>query len=271
MLPLYQVDSFCTRPFTGNPAAVCLLDQDRDDVLLQKIAAEMNLSETAFLLAQAPDSFDRAPWMLRWFTPTAEVDLCGHATLAAAFVLYDQGMVRADEVLRFDSSSGPLSAWRDGNQIVLDFPLNPPIPIQAPPVVIEALQADPQYVGLAGHDYVVELASETAVRQLRPNMAQLAHVSHGGVIITARSDNPEYDFVSRYFGPAIGIPEDPVTGSAHCALAPYWKPLLGKSSFRAKQLSTRGGELAVEIVGERVLLKGNAVLIFSGNLYVDDL
>lgn len=259
---LYQVDSFTDEAFRGNPAAVVVLDDHKDDAWLQHLAAEMNLSETAFV------SCSDEGVQLRWFTPREEVKLCGHATLAAAFVLFETGMFPKDHNISFQSRSGLLQAsWRQG-KISLDFPVDRPQPAQAPPLVLEALGAEPLYVGTTRVEYLMELDSEATVRGLQPQMERLALASRRGIIATARSANPKYDFVSRFFAPSIGIPEDPVTGSAHCSLAPYWQSRLGKTTFRAYQASQRGGALDVQLAEERVILSGQAVLVFSANLHV---
>ncbi len=261
-MKLYQVDSFTDTAFRGNPAAVCIVDEFKDEPWLQAVAAEMNLSETAFVRRDGDE------FQLRWFTPCEEVTLCGHATLAAAFVLFHSGIVSTDQDISFQTLSGPLKArWGQG-MITLDFPVDRPQPAQAPPVLLEALGAEPLFVGTTRVEYLMELESETAVRQLEPKMDELAVISRRGIIATARSDDPDYDFVSRFFAPAIGIPEDPVTGSAHCALAPYWQSKLNKATFKAYQASQRGGSLNVELVGERVYLSGHAVLVFSAQLHV---
>lgn len=262
-VPIYQVDAFTNRPYAGNPAAVCLLDDPGagDPGWMQHLAAEMNLSETAFLVPTDDG------WDLRWFTPTVEVDLCGHATLASAHVLWEVGRAVIDETIRFRTRSGLLKAGRDGDWIELDFPAYRSEPVTPPADVIEGLGAEPVAVFLArnGHNHIVELASEKAVRSLKPDFERFRRLKTG-VIATARSDDLRYDFVSRYFASAFGIDEDPVTGSAHCALGPYWQNRLGKDEFLAHQVSKRGGVVRVRLVGERAHLGGQAVTVLRGEL-----
>jgi predicted PhzF superfamily epimerase YddE/YHI9 len=262
MLPLYQVDAFTARPFAGNPAAVCLLDRPRADAWIQDVAAEMNLSETAFLERRADG------WGLRWFTPAVEVDLCGHATLASAHVLWESGAAQdGGEALRFHTRSGLLVARRRGAEIELDFPALP-VAAAASPGLAAALGAELRWCGRNQLDLLVELASERDVRALAPDFPRLkvATPPGRGVIVTARSEAPECDFVSRFFAPAVGIDEDPVTGAAHCALGPYWSAKLGKSELRAYQASARGGWLGVRVAGDRVYLTGRAVTVLRGEL-----
>lgn len=250
-LTQYQVDAFATRAFEGNPAAVCPLERWLDDELLQAIADENNLSETAFFVPTESD-FD-----LRWFTPTREVDLCGHATLAAAHVIFES--IGHDEpMITFASRSGPLFVRRDGERLQLDFPACRPTPRDIPDRLVRGLGAQPLEV-LAGDDYVVVFDSEATIRALSPDQALLGQLDRRGVIVTAPGD--EVDFVSRFFAPKLGIPEDPVTGSAHCQLAPYWAERLGKETLYARQVSRRGGNLSCDVVGERVRLSGGAVTV----------
>lgn len=259
-IALFQVDAFTDRPFAGNPAAVCVLSSWRQDQWLQAVAAEMNLSETAFLVTQA-DHFD-----LRWFTPTIEVDLCGHATLASAHVLYQQNFAKPNEEIRFSTKSGILKAVRQGDNIELDFPLKPEQPAAAPSGLMEALNVQPKYVGKNHFDYLVEVESEAALRNLTPDFMRLATLPVRGIIVTSRSSDPEFDFVSRFFAPASGIAEDPVTGSAHCCLGDYWRKRLGKSEFVAYQASARGGVVRVRVTNERAFLGGQAVIVARGEL-----
>lgn len=229
---------------------------------MQHVAAEMNLSETAFLLRQADG------WSLRWFTPAVEADLCGHATLASAHVLWGE---KADDasVLRFHTRSGLLTASRDGDWIELDFPAKREQKVDPPPELLDALGArDAVYIGRNQFDYIVELRSEDEVRALQPDHAALRKLPVRGVIVTSRGANGEYDFVSRFFAPGSGVDEDPVTGSAHSCLAPYWSPRLGKDSFVAYQASARGGLLRVRLDGERVKMAGRAVTVLRGELVV---
>jgi PhzF family phenazine biosynthesis protein len=259
---LLTIDAFTDQPFRGNPAAVCLLDRERDAEWMQNVAAEMNLSETAFLLRQADG------WSLRWFTPAVEVDLCGHATLASAHALWGENVDDAS-VLRFHTRSGLLTASRQGEWIELDFPAKREQKADAPPELLAALGVhDPVYVGRNQFDYLVELRSEDEVRALQPDHATLRKVPVRGVIVTSRAKNGQYDFVSRFFAPGSGVDEDPVTGSAHTCLAPYWSPRLGKNDFVAYQASARGGMLRVRLEGERVKLGGRAVTVFRGELVV---
>jgi predicted PhzF superfamily epimerase YddE/YHI9 len=256
---IYQVDAFTDRIFSGNPAGVCLLPAPRDERWMQNVAAEMNLSETAFLVPR-PDGFD-----LRWFTPALEVDLCGHATLASAHILWETGA--AEGPLRFLTKSGWLSAAGRDGLIELDFPVEEDHPVEAPADLREGLGVPLQYVGQNRFDYLAELASENAVRTLKPDFGRLARLSHNrGVMVTSRASTPGYDFVSRFFAPACGIDEDPVTGSAHCCLGPYWRRKLGKDSFSAHQASARGGDVQVTVAGDRVLLGGRAVTVFVAEL-----
>lgn len=215
-LPLFHVDAFTDRPFAGNPAAVCLLPSWDQDRWLQAVAREMNLSETAFLVRQS-EHFD-----LRWFTPKVEVDLCGHATLAAAHVLWQQGQATGSEI-RFSTRSGPLKASRHGDDIELDFPLKPEEEAEVPPGLLPALGISAKYVGKNQFDYIVEVASEETLREMAPDFKRLATVPVRGIIVTTTSADPRFDFVSRFFAPACGVDEDPVTGSAHCSLGDFWR------------------------------------------------
>ena len=255
---LYQIDAFTSQAFRGNPAAVCLLDGERDARWMQNVAAEMNLSETAFLLPRDGD------YSLRWFTPAAEVKLCGHATLASAHALYQEhGLTSA----RFHTLSGVLTATRDGEWIELDFPARASEQVEPPDGLLDSLGLhEVRYVGRNVDDYVIELASEDEVRAIRPDFKRLGTIPVRGVIVTGASK--DYDFVSRFFGPAVGVDEDPVTGSAHCALTPYWSAKLGKSEMLAYQASARGGEIRVRLDGDRVKLRGHAVTVLRGDLVV---
>jgi PhzF family phenazine biosynthesis protein len=258
--PMFIVDAFTATPFAGNPAAVCILDEARDAAWMQAVAREMNLSETAFLRRQA-EGFG-----LRWFTPTVEVDLCGHATLASAHVLWEAGHLPPADAARFQTRSGLLTATRRGARIEMDFPANPEEPASPPPDLVKALGVTPLYVGKSRFDYLVEVSSEAAVRAVKPDMALLGTLPVRGVIITSRASAPDYDFVSRFFAPGSGIPEDPVTGSAHCCLGPFWRGRLGKDEFVAYQASARGGVVHVRVQGDRVILGGNAVTVLRGDL-----
>ncbi len=261
-IPLFHVDAFTDRPFAGNPAAVCLLPTWKQDRWLQAVAKEMNLSETAFLVKQA-DHFD-----LRWFTPTVEVDLCGHATLASAHVLWEQGHANGGEI-RFSTKSGILKAIRNGDDIDLDFPLKPETAADAPPGLLEALGTSAKYVGKNQFDYLVEVESEAALRRIAPDFKRLAAVPVRGIIVTSKSADPRFDFVSRFFAPASGVDEDPVTGSAHCCLADFWRKRLNKAEFVAFQASPRGGIVKVRVVNDRALLGGKAITVTRGELLVE--
>ena len=253
-----QVDAFTDTPFSGNPAAVCILPEARDEHWMQNVASEMNLSETAFLVRQ-PDGFD-----LRWFTPAVEVDLCGHATLASAHVLWESGLLKPDEEARFHTHSGLLTATRQDDWIELNFPATPVEPADAPAELLRALGVSATYIGKNHFDYLIEVDSEATLRAMQPNYSLLLTVPSRGTIVTSRSD--KYDFVSRFFAPHVGINEDPVTGSAHCSLAPYWSPKLNKDAMLAYQASARGGTLRVRVDGDRVRLGGQAVTVLRGEL-----
>lgn len=265
-LPLYQVDAFTETAFAGNPAAVCLLSSQRPDAWMQDVAAEMNLSETAFL---RPLSDDR--YQLRWFTPTDEVRLCGHATLASAHVLWTEEGSDPDRPLQFETASGTLTATRTDGGSTLDFPTDPPSPVDATPSsLLNGLGgAAPSYVGHTGRDYLVRLEAAEAVRSLSPRMARLATLDARGVIVTAPADTDAADFVSRFFAPGVGVPEDPVTGSAHCALGPYWAHETGRTELIGHQVSPRGGTVRVRLTApdaDRIDLGGQAVTVIRGRL-----
>jgi PhzF family phenazine biosynthesis protein len=263
--PILQIDAFTAEAFKGNPAAVCLLDRSRPDEWMQRVAAEMNLSETAFVVPRhvGKDGFD-----LRWFTPAVEVPLCGHATLASAHALWETGRLAAGEEARFHTQSGWLIARRAGDKIELDFPALPVREATLPDEIREALGAKPKFVGRDSNErnYLLELESEDAVRGLRPNFESLRRAAEAGVIVTARASAEPYDFVSRFFASYAGIDEDPVTGSAHCSLAPYWAERLGKSEMVGYQASARGGVVGVRLSGDRVFLLGEAVTVLRGGL-----
>lgn len=255
---LLTVDAFTDSAFKGNPAAVCILDRERDAAWMQDVAKEMDLSETAFLLHHA-DGFG-----LRWFTPSVEVALCGHATLASAHALWEERVLETDA--RFHTLSGLLTATRNGDLIELDFPAKAEEAAVVPPMLIDALGVMPLYVGKNQFDYLLEVESEEQVRALKPDHARLRTIPVRGVIVTARSSDPRFDFVSRFFAPGSGVDEDPVTGSAHCALTPYWSKKLGKTEMTAYQASARGGVVHVRLAGDRVKLGGRAVTILRGEL-----
>jgi PhzF family phenazine biosynthesis protein len=257
---IITVDAFTDRPFAGNPAAVCVLEAAADEGWKRDVAREMNLSETAFL---HPDG---DAYRLRWLTPTVEVDLCGHATLASAHVLWEDGHLDPAQPARFLTRSGPLAAVRQGDRIELDFPAQPPQAAATPPGLAEALGADVEWFGLNGTDGFAVLGGDATVRGLSPDVGRLAAVPVRGLIVTAASDDPAFDFVSRFFAPNAGIAEDPVTGSAHCALGPYWGERLGKADLKGYQASARGGVVGVGLRGERVALRGRAVTVVRGEL-----
>jgi PhzF family phenazine biosynthesis protein len=259
-LRLVQVDAFTAAPFAGNPAAVCVLPAPREAQWMQQVAREMNLSETAFL-CQRPDGFD-----LRWFTPAIEVDLCGHATLASAHVLWEDGHLAAATPARFHTRSGLLTATRQDAWISLDFPALPPEPVAPPEALVQALHATPLYVGKNRSSYLVELSAEETVRTLQPDFTLLQTLPVQGVIVTSQASSAGFDFVSRYFAPRAGVNEDPVTGSAHCCLGPYWSQRLGRESFTAYQASARGGVVRVQVHGARIVLGGQAVTVLRGEL-----
>jgi PhzF family phenazine biosynthesis protein len=259
-VPLVQVDAFTGAPFGGNPAAVCLLAGPADETWMQDVAREMNLSETAFLYPEG------TAYRLRWFTPTVEVDLCGHATLASAHVLWETGRVRPGTRIDFQTKSGRLSAERQEGWIELDFPARPVEPVEAPPDLLAALGVPARFVGRNRLDYLVEVEGESVVCALRPDVTRLASLPVRGVMVTSSADDPRYDFVSRFFAPGSGIAEDPVTGSAHCALGPYWTPRLGKEQLLGYQASARGGTVRVRVAGDRVRLGGQAVTVLRGEL-----
>jgi PhzF family phenazine biosynthesis protein len=260
-IPFWHVDAFAGAAFGGNPAGVCLLDEWPTVGVMQRIAAENNLPETAFAVCRH-DGCD-----LRWFTPTVEVDLCGHATLATAHVLFAHRAWPGPSIL-FTTQSGPLRVERKDDLLVMDFPSRPPLPCEAPPVLLRGLGKEPLEV-LGARDYLAVYRTEEEVRSLSPDMALLARIDRMGVIATAAAHDPgEADFVSRFFAPGVGIPEDPVTGSSHCTLIPFWARRLRKKSLRARQVSARGGELYCEDAGDRVKIGGRAALYLAGEITV---
>lgn len=257
-LPYYEVSAFTANAFGGNPAGVCLLDAWLHDAVLQSIAANNNLAETAFTVPRGTD-FD-----LRWFTPTVEMDLCGHATLAAASILFSERALSSREV-RFHSRSGLLAVTRSGDLLTLDFPSRPATPCAAPDALIRGLGAKPKEV-LKSRDFLTVFASEAEVRALKPDFTVLKTLDCLGIVVTGSGE--DCDFVSRFFAPAAGVNEDPVTGSAHCTLIPYWAKRLGKTRLHARQVSTRGGELFCELAGDRVKIGGKAVLYSKGEIHL---
>lgn len=254
------VDAFTDTVFRGNPAAVCVLDAPRPAGWMQALAAELNLAATAFSEPRA-DGFG-----LRWFSPTAELALCGHGTLASAHVLWETGRLAAEAPARFATASGTLTAERQDGWIVLDLPAEPAVAATAPPGLLESLGVGARWVGRNRLDYVVEVDDETAVTALAPDLRALTAVDTRGVIVTARASTPGVDFVSRFFAPRVGIPEDAVTGSAHCCLAPFWAARLGRTTLTARQLSARTGVLRTALAGDRVRLGGRAVTVLRGEL-----
>ena len=258
-----QVDAFTAVPFKGNPAAICILKAPREEKWMANVAMEMNLSETAFLV---PDAADHGAFQLRWFTPTVEIALCGHATLASAHVLWESGRLAPHAEARFHTKSGVLVCNKLGNWIEMDFPATFVEPADPPEHLAEALGCEIQSIGRSKFDYLAEVADEATVRALKPNHHLLRQLPVRGIIVTARSDSPEFDFISRFFAPGSGIDEDPVTGSAHTCLGPYWQKRLGKSEFVAYQASPRGGVVRVRCNGDRVFLGGQAVTVLRGEL-----
>jgi PhzF family phenazine biosynthesis protein len=258
---MFTVDSFTEQPFKGNPAGVCLLGSPADDTWMQSVASEMNLSETAFVTGLE----DTQPYSLRWFTPLVEVALCGHATLAAAHVLYSIGA--AEGPIEFSTLSGILTVnQHTDNSIRMDFPTKQARSVTPPEGLAQALGVTPIWVGRSEFDLLVEVESEQIIRNLTPDIAALRAVDARGIIVTARASSPGRDYVSRFFAPRVGVPEDPVTGSAHCVLAPYWSAKFGKASLLGFQLSARGGAIHTTHQGDRVILAGHAVTVLSGTL-----
>jgi PhzF family phenazine biosynthesis protein len=260
MIRIYHVDAFAEKPFEGNPAAVCLLNEERPAAWMQSVAAEMNLAETAFV-RRTGNTFE-----LRWFTPAIEVELCGHATLASAHVLWTEQVVSKGEPVRFETKSGMLTCEQTADSIQLDFPSTPAVPVEPPAGLFEALGIRPSFVGQTKFDKFLLLDSEGAVRGLKPDFAALARIPGRGFIVTSRSSDSCFDFISRYFAPRAGVNEDPVTGSAHCALAAFWSERLGKSAMTGFQASPRGGIVHVRLAGDRVYLGGKAITILRGEL-----
>lgn len=259
---IVQVNAFTAQPFAGNPAAVCVLPAPRAEEWMRNVAREMNLSETAFLHPVV--TAEGNGYNLRWLTPAVEVDLCGHATLAAAHVLWEDGHLASDAAARFHTRSGLLTCEKQGDWIEMNFPAKIAEPAEAPAQLAQALGAELKYIGKNQFDYLVEVADETTLRSLNPNHHLLRQLPVRGIIVTARG--ADYDFVSRFFAPGSGIDEDPVTGSAHTALAPFWAARLGRSEMMGYQASARGGVVRVRIDGDRVFLSGQAVTVLRGDL-----
>ena len=266
MTGLYHVDAFTDVPFKGNPAAVCVTEEAHSEQWMMSVASEMNLSETAFLYRE------QNGYRLRWFTPKAEVSLCGHATLASAHILWEQGMVSASENIQFTTMSGVLTARKDGASVQLDFPARFVEPAESNAPLNQAIGVSPKWTGSyttpRGTIYLLELETEEMVRRLKPDFRSLLQTGARAAIVTAVSSTAEQDFVSRYFAPVIGVDEDPVTGSAHCCLAPYWSRKLGKNPLVGYQASSRGGFVRCRHDGERVHIAGNAVTVFTAELLV---
>lgn len=259
--PIIQVDAFTDEPFRGNPAAICIVEEDADEGWMQALALEMNLSETAYLVRK-DDGYG-----LRWFTPTTEVDLCGHATVAAAHVLWEDGHVAPDETCRFHTRSGLLTANRRDGWIEVKFPREDFKEVESPAGLSEALGVTPSKVVESRMSYcLLEVDSEETVRGLQPDIAALKAIPYQGIIVTGASPGSEFDFVSRFFAPRLGVDEDPVTGSAHCVLGPYWQTRTGKSTFNAFQASPRGGIVRVRVEDDCVRLGGQAVTVMRGAL-----
>jgi len=257
---IFQIDAFTDKPFRGNPAAVCILTRHHDDAWMQNVAREMNLSETAFLEGKE-NSYN-----LRWFTPAVEVDLCGHATLASAHALWEGGYTDTKQQIRFHTRSGLLTAERNDGWIEMNFPAEPETSTSAPSDLSKALGVGFKYVGKNRFDYLVEIDSEETLRRIDPDFALLNTIPMRGVIVTSPSSSREYDFVSRFFAPQVGVNEDPVTGSAHCCLAPYWAARLGRDEMVGYQASPRGGFVRVRVDKDRVYLGGQAITILRGKL-----
>jgi len=258
---MFIVDSFTDKIYKGNPAAVCLIEKKLNELEYQNIAMEMNLSETAFLLKKSENVYD-----LRWFTPEEEVNLCGHATLASAHILWEQGIAAKNLPISFNTLSGVLSAKYEQDWITLDFPAQNPVESKGDPDLLEAIPGDKISILEDELSYIIIMKNEEDIREMNPDFDLLYKTRKKEVIVTALSENPEYDFVSRFFGPAIGIKEDPVTGSAHCYLAPYWSGILGRKDLTGYQASRRGGFVHCTVVGDRVLLKGKACTFLSGDI-----
>jgi PhzF family phenazine biosynthesis protein len=252
---LHIIDAFTDKPFSGNPAAVCLLERPADEVWMKQVAREMNLSETAFLYPI------EGGFLLRWLTPSVEVDLCGHATLASAFALWETGVLSVGETARFYTRSGWLTCQHEGDWIAMDFPAVACQPCRAPVGLADSLDCELLACGSNGMDYLVEVVNETVLRGLKPNFTALSVLPVRGIIATCRSESTDFDFLSRFFAPAAGVNEDPVTGSAHCALGPYWQSKLHQSDFTAYQASERGGTVKLRVDGDRVILRGQAVMM----------
>jgi PhzF family phenazine biosynthesis protein len=256
-MKIYQVDAFTSKPFSGNPAGVCILDNPADESWMQNIAAEMNLSETAFLYPEK-DGYN-----LRWFTPETEVKLCGHATLASAHILFEKNIIPNDKTITFYTLSGEMYASKNNNKIELNFPATPPQESSEPEKLKDILGCEYEFVGKSIIGVYVVVTSEETVRQVKPDLGIIKNNNYRGVIVTSKSNGNPYDVVSRYFAPSVGIDEDPVTGSVHCTVGPFWAGKLGKNELSCYQASKRGGEVGVRVIDGRVILAGNAVTVFE--------
>ncbi len=263
-VPLWIVDAFTGEPFAGNPAAVCLPGKPLSEARMRQVAAEMNLSETAFLVAEG------SGYRLRWFTPRVEVDLCGHATLASCHVLWSEGFLPPEQPAIFETRSGRLSARRDGDWIELDFPARKSTLASPDGAVLRALGCEAVSTWKTADNLLVEVEDPETVRRLAPDLPALGRLTEHGVIVTARGAERGIDFVSRFFAPAVGVDEDPVTGSSHCSLVPFWAGKLGKTEFFARQLSVRGGQLRLKLAEERVVIAGQAITVLRGKLELPD-
>jgi PhzF family phenazine biosynthesis protein len=262
---IFQVDAFSVKPFKGNPAAVCILPKLKDSAWMQAVAQEMNLSETAFLFPKDND------YLLRWFTPTTEVDLCGHATIASAHILFENGLYDSEETINFHTASGIISATTSNGTIELNMPLLKSKDIEIPQDAVEATGLKPISAGISEtNQLVLVLDSEQEVREFEPDLRKIARLPYIDLIITAVADDAKYDFVSRFFSPQTGIPEDPVTGMAHCLLGPFWQRRLGKDMFCAYQASARGGKVWVKVADDRCFIGGKAVTVFKAELFRQD-
>lgn len=262
MLKIYHVNAFSNQAFNGNPAAVCVLEKEMPNEWLSKVAAQMNLSETAFVLAQDTG------FSLRWFTPVKEVDMCGHATLASAHVLWEQGIVDKQQAISFNTLSGELTAKLDNHYIELCFPRIDPITIEPPVTLISALGINPTYCAMFGEKHLFEIEDQEQLEQLAPDFSALKSIAGRGVSITCKSRDSQYDFISRYFAPWVGIDEDPANGSSHCALTPYWANYFNKRELSAYQASRRGGELRLVLEDEKVKMSGKAITVLKGELLI---
>jgi len=261
-IKIFTVDAFTSKPFAGNPAAVFILEHELTEQQMKNIAFEMNLSETAYVLKEG-DNYN-----LRWFTPHSEVDLCGHATLASSHILWEKGLHNKNSTIHFQTRSGLLKANMVNGKIELDFPIDEAHQIEVPDDLVKTLGAKPIYLGMTKWSYLAEMDSEETVRNIKPDFDLMETLEAWGLMITARSSTMEFDFVSRFFAPRKGVKEDPVTGSAHCALGPYWMKKLNKNEFTAYQASKRGGVIGVKIEGERVKLTGEAVTVLEGKIRI---